>query len=114
MESKKKKATLQTSPKKLALPASKHQEIDYEVDFSAWATSQANFLKTGEFKKLDIDNLIEEIEDLSRRERDKLVSHLENLLMHKLKVKYQPTMHTASWDSSSRYLPGSREKILLS
>ncbi len=76
------------------------EKSSYDKDFSKWANDQAMFLKKQEFSKLDMKNLIEEIEDLSKRERDKLISHLENLLMHMLKVKYQPIMHTASWDAS--------------
>ncbi len=72
----------------------------YEKDFSKWANTQARLLKKGEYSKLDIDNLIEEIEDLSKREKQRLISHLEILLMHLLKVKFQPEMHTVSWDLS--------------
>src|SRR5262245_9075241 len=96
-----KKKTVKAYSKKMAVSAPVVKEKDvYETDFSKWAIIQAKFLEKGEFNKLDIDHLKEEIEDLSRRESDKLVSYLENLLMHRLKVKYQPSMHTASWDAS--------------
>src|SRR5262249_49138014 len=73
---------------------------------------QAKLLKCREFSKLDIDNLIGEIEDLSKRERDKLTSYLENLLMHELKVKYQPAMHTLSRDASIKEAKFKLQKIL--
>jgi len=97
-----KKITVKSKPKRLALsaPASEQEQLEYEKDFSKWANNQARLLKKREFSKLDIDNLIEEIEDLSKRERQRLTSYLENLLMHKLKVEYQPEMHTVSWDAS--------------
>lgn len=92
---------MKASPKKMSVALSISQkESEYDKDFSKWANKQARFLKKGDFSNLDIHNLIGEIEDLSKRERDKLISHLEKLLIHKLKVKYQPEMHTASWDHS--------------
>jgi hypothetical protein len=97
------KITKKSNPKRLSVcaPASKKEELEYDKDFSKWANNQAKFLKRGEFSKLDIDNLIEEIEDLSRRQSDKLSSHLENLLMHKLKVDYQPEKNKGnSWTLS--------------
>ena len=98
---KKAKKSMKASPKKMSVAISvSKSELEYDKDFSKWANQQAHLLKKGEFLKLDIDNLIGEIEDLSKRERDKLISHLEKLLMHKLNVKYQPEMHTASWDHS--------------
>jgi hypothetical protein len=74
------------------------EKSSYDKDFAKWANDQAMFLKKQEFSKLDIKNLIEEIEDLSKREKQRLASHLENLLMHMLKVKYQPSKHSKSWD----------------
>jgi len=49
---------------------------------------------------LDWDHLIEEIESLGRSAKHALKSHLKNLLMHKLKIQYQPKKHTKSWDTS--------------
>lgn len=97
--------------KKMLVAASVKKE-EYDRDFSGWALHQAKFLKKGEFDKLDIDNLIEEIEDLSRRERDRLISHLENLLMHELKAKYQPEMHSASWDASIKEAKFKVQKVI--
>ena len=42
----------------------------YEEDFPLWAERQAALLRARRFDELDLDNLIEEVEDLSRRERD--------------------------------------------
>ena len=51
---------------------------------------------------MDIDNLIEEIEALGRTEKRALASEIKRLLMHLLKIKYQPTRHNQSWDTSVR------------
>jgi len=61
---------------------------------------RSSCLKKGDFTKLDIDNLIEEIESLGRSEKRALKSYLEVLLMHLLKCKYQPQEHSQSWDLS--------------
>jgi Domain of unknown function DUF29 len=70
----------------------------YNTDFYSWTTQTAQLLKQRRFSELDLENLIEEIEDLGRSEYRALESRLEVLLMHLLKVRYQPEMHTKSWD----------------
>lgn len=82
--------TIRATPKKLSVNAQIVEKKDvYDSDFFKWVKDQVKFLKRGEFSKLDIDNLIEEIESLGRSEKRTLVSYLENLLMHMLKVKFQ-------------------------
>lgn len=74
----------------------------YEKDFSKWIDQQAAALKKGAFDKLDLENLIEEIESLSRSDKRALKSHLIIILMHMLKLKYQPdkVYYFNSWTSS--------------
>ncbi len=62
----------------------------YEQDFPLWAERQAALLRAGRFGELDLDNLIEEVEDLSRRERDAVESLVETLLEHFLKLAFSP------------------------
>jgi hypothetical protein len=68
----------------------------YDTDFYTWTTQTAQLLKQRRFSEIDLEHLIEEIEDLGRSEYRALGSRLEVLLMHLLKVKYQPEMHTKS------------------
>jgi Domain of unknown function DUF29 len=70
----------------------------HDTDFYTWAIQTAQLLKERRFSELDLENLIEEIEDLGRSEYRALESRLEALLMHLLKVRHQPEMHTKSWD----------------
>jgi Domain of unknown function DUF29 len=58
----------------------------YEDDFPLWAERQAALLRTRRFEELDLENLIEEMEDLGRRERDMVESHVETILEHLLKL----------------------------
>jgi Domain of unknown function DUF29 len=58
----------------------------YEDDLVLWAERQAALLRARRFDELDLDNLIEEVEDLGRRERDMVESHIETILEHLLKL----------------------------
>ncbi len=72
--------------------------ITYDTDFYAWTQEQARLLRTGRFDALDLTHLIEEIEDLGKREKRSLSSHLAVLLGHLLKWQYQPDYpHKKSW-----------------
>ena len=62
----------------------------YEEDFPLWAERQAALLRAGRFDELDLENLIEEVEDLSRRERKSIESYVETILEHFLKLALSP------------------------
>ena len=59
----------------------------YEKDFPLWAERQAALLRAGRFDELDLENLVDEVEDLSRRERDTVESYVETVLEHLLKLE---------------------------
>jgi Domain of unknown function DUF29 len=62
----------------------------YEQDFPLWAERQAALLRAGRFDALDLEHLIEEVEDLSRRERDSVESYVETIVEHLLKLAFSP------------------------
>ena len=62
----------------------------YEADFSLWAERQAALLRARWFDAIDLENLIEEVEDLSRRERDAVESLVETIIEHLLKLSVSP------------------------
>lgn len=72
----------------------------YDSDFNLWLEQTANLLKDRQLQQLDYDNLIEEIESMGRSEKTALESNLEQLLMHLLKWKYQPSKRSNSWQYS--------------
>ncbi|WP_155120233.1 DUF29 family protein, partial [Microcystis aeruginosa] len=48
----------------------------YEQDYYLWLEKTISLLENRQFSELDLENLIEEIKDMSRRERQKLESLL--------------------------------------
>ncbi len=72
----------------------------YDQDFAAWAEETARLLELGQFDQLDLPNLIEEVWDLSKRERDRLLSSLRLILHHLLKWQYQPSLRSDSWENT--------------
>jgi Domain of unknown function DUF29 len=71
----------------------------YETDFVAWADRMATLLEQRQFEDLDLINLVDEVQNLSRRERQALYSNLKVLLMHLLKWQFQPEQRSNSWNS---------------
>jgi hypothetical protein len=84
----------------------------YETDFYAWTLEQARLLQLGDFKHLDITNLVEEIESLGKQERRELESHLGILIGHLLKWDYQPDKRSKSWRATIREQRRSAQKLI--
>jgi hypothetical protein len=72
----------------------------YERDFVVWAEKQAQLLEQHRWEELDLENLVEEIRDLGKRERDKLLSSLRLILQHLLKWQYQSEKRSKSWKNT--------------
>lgn len=74
----------------------------YEQDFVQWVETTVEQLRTQNYSQVDWENLLEEIEDMSRRERKSLKNNTIVLLLHLLKWHYQAGNHSGSWRSSIR------------
>lgn len=76
----------------------------YEIDFYQWTYSQVDLLKNGQLEKLDIVNLIDEVETLGRNDKKSLKSQFIRLLKHLLKKEFQPEkqIDSNSWEFSIR------------
>jgi predicted DNA-binding ribbon-helix-helix protein len=72
----------------------------YEQDYCLWIESVINQLKNNNLNQIDLINLIAELEDMGRSEKNALESNLRVLLLHLLKYKYQPELRSKSWLSS--------------
>ncbi|MEY2984325.1 MAG: hypothetical protein RLZZ568_942 [Cyanobacteriota bacterium] len=60
----------------------------YETDYNLWALETATKLKSQDLDGLDWDNLIEEVEDLSRRDKRRMESLLMKLIGYLLILRY--------------------------
>ncbi len=60
----------------------------YDTDYNLWILETVKYLQNGEFNALDLNNLTEEILDLSERKKRKLESLLTRLIEHLLKLAY--------------------------
>jgi len=69
----------------------------YETDFVEWSDRNAELLRAGRFAEVDIENVAEEIQSLSKSEQSAVWSFLQLLLMHKIKQIIQPERDGASW-----------------
>jgi hypothetical protein len=74
----------------------------YDTDTIAWAEQQVALLRNGRFSEIDVLNIIEEIEDVAKRERRELSSRLSVLIAHLLKWQVQPGLRCRSWRSTIR------------
>lgn len=104
------KKKYQTKPKKMAISAPKKSE--YEKDFYKWICSQTELLKLHKLEKLDIENIMEEIESLGKAQKNAIESHLVILLLHLLKTEHQSEMDCNSWKASIRNSTLSIKRIL--
>ncbi|MEG3438168.1 DUF29 domain-containing protein [Pannus brasiliensis CCIBt3594] len=60
----------------------------YEQDYALWLKTTVEQLRSGRLAELDIENLIEELEGMSRSDKRSLESLLIRLLEHLLKLAY--------------------------
>jgi hypothetical protein len=74
--------------------------MNYETDYYDWLTQTAKAVEEGRWSDIDAAQLAEELVDMSKSERRGIESHLERILTHILKIRYQPGLHTRSWDLS--------------
>lgn len=76
----------------------------YETDINEWVEQQVKLIKQKQYDQVDWENIIEEIEDLSKRERDKFLSAIRLIIHHLLKWEYQPEKRSQSWLTTILYL----------
>ena len=60
----------------------------YDQDLHLWLVKTADLLKKKRFEELDLENLIEEIESMGKRERRELANRLTTIIEHLLKLTY--------------------------
>ena len=74
----------------------------YDEDFCLWIERQVGLLRAGRLDRLDLENLIEELESMGRSEKSAIKSNMVVVLTHLLKIQFQPEKATRSWLGSIR------------
>ena len=72
----------------------------YETDLDAWFMANAELLRQRRFTEIDIDNIVDELESMAKRDRRELLSRLKVLLMHLLKWQFQANKRSKSWENT--------------
>ncbi len=72
----------------------------YDTDFNSWIHAHILLLKEARFAELDTIHLIEELEDMAKRDQRALISNFRIVIAHLLKWQYQPIMQCNSWRST--------------
>jgi hypothetical protein len=60
----------------------------YDHDFNLWLLETIKELQARNFENIDLENLIEELDSLAKRDRRELKSRLRVLISHLLKRRY--------------------------
>ena len=81
------------------------QKSLYDTDYNLWIEETVQKLQAKNFENLDLENLIEEVSDLSRREKKKLKNLLIKLFEHLLKLTF--------WEAEREYNRGHWEGEIL-
>ena len=78
------------------------KETPYDEDFYLWLMEQAELLRQGRVDELDLENLAEEVEAVGRSDKREAYNRLTVLIMHLLKLQFQPDKRTRGWRSTIR------------
>ena len=90
-------------PEPLLSRSDRDTRAAYDLDFYSWALEQAELLRSGRLSEADLEHIAEEIEDLSKRERRSLVSHVRIVIEHLMKLQASPAVQPrAGWRETVR------------
>jgi hypothetical protein len=81
----------------------------YDRDFALWVEAQVTAIRAGDPEGLDVENLVEELEGLTKRDERALGAQLKRIMAHLLKQRHQPERVTRSWEDS---VANGREEIV--
>ena len=72
----------------------------YDEDFVRWIEATVAQLRDRRYDDVDWTNLLDELEDMAKRERRSIRNNLVVVLLHLLKWEFQPALPTGSWAGS--------------
>ncbi|MBF0118917.1 MAG: DUF29 domain-containing protein [Desulfobacterales bacterium] len=71
--------------------------VEYKEDFYSWLCHNVKLLRDGKLFEIDIENIAEELEGMSKSQQRELISRLRILLAHLLKWQFQSDRRSNSW-----------------
>jgi hypothetical protein len=83
-------------------PTANNLKTLYNRDYCLWLDMTAKLLQERQLNAINFEDLIEELEGMSRREKEALFSNLQVVLLHLLKYRYQSSKRSNSWRFSIR------------
>jgi len=84
----------------------------YEADFFQWTQETSDRLRRGEFTRIDVPALVEEVEDLGKRQKSALQNRLAVLIGHLLKWDQQTGKRSSSWQATIKLQRSRIERLL--
>jgi hypothetical protein len=85
----------------------------YDSDFVVWIEETVKQLKSGDFSQVDLENLIEEVESLGKKDKRELENSLMTLFEHALKRCYVPLPECyRGWENTLKRTQKELKKIL--
>jgi hypothetical protein len=69
----------------------------YEDDLYRWAQETAQAIRERRFDEIDIEHVADEVLDVGKSDLRALRSQIERILLHLMKIRYQPNKETRSW-----------------
>ena len=73
----------------------------YDRDYALWLEATIENLRLKNFEQVDWENVLDEFEAMSKRDRRSIKNNLVILLLHLLKWEFQPEMRSGSWAGST-------------
>lgn len=77
-----------------------HLSSKYEQDFYLWLSDNVKLLREGRLSEIDIENIAEELDAMSKSQYRELINRLRILFAHLLKWKFQPNHRSNSWKAT--------------
>jgi len=69
---------------------------EYQQDFYSWLCRNIELLRDGRLSEIDVENIAEELEGMSKSQQRELINRLKILLAHLLKWQFQPDRRSTS------------------
>lgn len=87
--------------------------ISNSNDYYLWALQQAGLLSSGQFERLDIENVVDEVADLARREKRNLYSAIKAVVYALIMLKEAPgAENSTEWRSELSLQRSNIESII--